>query len=62
MPQIILKGELPSPKQVFQAGCPNCKTVFRFRREEATQAPAARTLTIKCPLPGCAEVVRVEVD
>lgn len=64
MVDIIEKGELPGEK-LYETTCSNCKTRFRFKKDEAKVNYDQREgdyLSIACPLTGCNKTVTVDID
>lgn len=54
MVEIVERG-LPRSDNKFQARCPDCQTLFNFKRAEAEFVPDQRdgdALKIKCPVCG----------
>ncbi len=64
MVEIISRGMLPV-EDIFKGTCGNCKTVFKFKRDEADQVlfieRGGPCLSISCPLDECNETVNVSM-
>ena len=61
--KIIKEGRLVEDEE-FEAHCPKCKTVFSFFRKEAKSCSDQRDgryLEVRCPLPGCGDLIYVDL-
>lgn len=63
--EIIRAGELPGEK-IYEATCSHCKTLFRFKRNEAHLKTSndqrdPSYLEIMCPFTGCGKLVTKNV-